>query len=48
MSDYVAYIIESLAIPSLICLIQAFRIKRNPDKVRIMRKVKEKQRGEEY
>ena len=48
MSDYVAYIIESLAIPSLICLIQAFRIKRNPEKVRIMRKVMEKQRGEEY
>ena len=49
--DNVSYFIDEaagLAILSLICLIQAFRIKRNPDKVRAMRKVKEKQRGEEY
>ena len=49
--DNVSYFIDEaagLAILSLICLIQAFRIKRTPGKVRIMRKVKEKQRGEEY
>ena len=40
--DNVSYFIDEaagLAILSLICLIQAFRIKRTPDKVPIMRKV---------
>ena len=32
----------------LIPLFQAFRIKRNPEKVRVMQKVKEEQRGPEY
>ena len=51
MSDSVIYFIDKAAwvvILSLIYLILAFRIKRNPDKTRYMRKVKEKQRGEEY
>ena len=51
MSDSVLYFIDEASffvLSILFCLIQAFRIKRNPDKVRIMRKVKEKQRGEEY
>ena len=51
MSDSVLYFIDEASffvLSILICLIQAFRIKRNPDKVRAMRKVKEKQRGEEY
>ena len=51
MSDSVIYFIDKaafLAITSLIALIRAFRIKRNPDRTRYMRKVKEKQRGEEY
>jgi hypothetical protein len=51
MSESVLYFIDEASFFVLIilfCLIQAFRIKRNPDKVRAMRKVKEKQRGEEY
>ena len=51
MSDSVIYFIDKaafLAITSLIALILAFRIKRIPDRTRYMRKVKEKQRGEEY